>query len=344
MTALPPFHPETFHQWLRQAQHQQYLDALMRQVGVTRQRAECFIRLWLYLVVKDSQTRQIELKLPLSELPFPQGWVECSCREAAELFYSDRERGSDRSAGMMLDKLMALGLIRKKFDGNCTQIEIQVLPEFLKQNAPTPIAAVAADAFDLRSDAVPIANLLANNYHWLNRNADAAPYRIANILRDWAEQYATGMRVLRRCDNQNPVGFYALYPVARESEVKFFHPPSQGLHFSRVTDVDPFVIAQPGDETCRAVFVRSWMIDRHYQHAQASFLKDAQQTLVRMQQDFPNLWDMYTLIIHPSYEELGRALGFQKNSPDPKLPLYWMYQAVDRFLALDMDKLWSEEK
>jgi hypothetical protein len=47
----------------------------------------------------------------------------------------------------------------------------------------------------------------------------------------------------------------------------------------------------------------------------------------------------YTLIIHPNYAALAGALGFQKTSSDPKMPLYWMYQAVDRFLKLDMQKL-----
>ncbi|WP_082650759.1 nuclear transport factor 2 family protein [Mastigocoleus testarum] len=136
-----------------------------------------------------------------------------------------------------------------------------------------------------------------------------------------------------------------LNPTLQESEVKFFAPPSQGLHLSQVTEVDPFKIALPGDEMCRSVFVRSWMIDSSYQRqAQVPFLKDGQQTLKKMKQDFPNLWDMYTLIIHPSYAELGQALGFQKTCSDPKLPLYWIYQAVDRYLKLDMQKAMSKSK
>ena len=339
MSKFPTFHSQALRQWLPQAQHQQYVKLLMRRVGMTRRRAECFVQLWLYLFLKDCQTRQILPKQPLKELEFPQGWVECSCREAADVFYGDRERGGERSAGMMLDKLAALGLIRKQFDGNCTQIEIQSLPELLEQNVLESTAIVTPDAFDLRCDAIPIANMLASNYNWLNRNTDTVPYRIANILRDWASRYATGMRVLRRCDNQNPVGFYVLYPTQQESEIKFFAPPSQGLHLSRVTQVDPFEMALPGDTKCRAVFVRSWMIDSSYQkQAQVLFLKDAQETLSKMKQDFPNLWDMHTLIIHPSYAELAQALGFQKTACDPKLPLYWMYQAVDRFLKLDVQQ------
>ena len=339
MSEFPAFPPEALQQWLPQKQYQRYVALLMQRVGMTRRRAECFVRLWLYLFLKDCQTCQTLPKPPLSELGFPHRWVECSCREAADVFYSDRERGGNRSAGMMLDKLVALGLIRKQFDGNCTQIEIQSLPELCEHDTLDSTVSVTADAFDLRCDAIPIAKMLASNYNWLNRNTDTVPYRIANILRDWASRYATGMRVLRRCDTQNPVGFYALYPTQQESEIKFFSPPSQGLHLSRVTQVDPFEMALPGDTKCRAVFVRSWMIDSSYQkQAQVDFLKDAQQTLNKMKQDFPNLWDMHTLIIHPSYAELAQALGFQKTGSDSKLQLYWMYQAVDRFLTLDMQQ------
>lgn len=337
MSGLLAFNLEPLHEWLPEAVQQRYLTLLMQRVGMTRRRAECFMRLWLYLFLKQGQSRQALPQAPLAELEFPEGWIECSCREAADVFYSDRDRGGDRSAGMMLDKLVALGLILKQFDGNCTQIEIPPLPDLLEEEMAKSTALVKPDTFDPRSDAIPIANLLATNYNWLNRNTDAVPYRIANILRDWAEQYTGGLRVLRRCDNHNPVGFYAMYPTQRKSEITFFAPPSKGLHLSQVAEVDPFAMALPGDAQCRSVFVRSWVIESPYQkQAQISFLQDSQKTLLAMKQDFPNLCDMHTLIIHPTYAELASALGFQKTSSDPKLSLYWAYQAMDRFLALDI--------
>ncbi|MGF1457392.1 MAG: hypothetical protein ACFBSG_00035 [Leptolyngbyaceae cyanobacterium] len=317
--------------------YQQHLGLIMGRVGMTRRRADCFLRLWLYLLLKQAQQRGDRRQRPLETLTVPQGWTACSCREAAAVFYSDRDQGSDRSAGMMLDKLVALGLIRKHFDGNSTQIEILPLPELRVTASLEAAPLVQPDAFDPRCDAVPIANLLATNYNWLSRNTDAVPYRIANILRDWAEQYGRGLRVLRRSDNQNPVGFYALYPTQRGSEIKFFEPPSQGLHLSQVAAEDPFKMSRPGDLTCRAVFVRSFMVAPACPSTcRTVFVQDAQETLTAMQQDFPNLMDMYTLIIHPSYTELALALGFQKTNADPKLPLHWMYQAVDRFIALDV--------
>ncbi|MCA6588264.1 MAG: hypothetical protein ACK5EU_10380 [Pseudanabaena sp.] len=340
MSGLPVLRPEALEQWLPRTLQNHYVDLLLRRIGMTRRRADCFVRLALYLFLKDCKSRKELPKPPMTELSFPQGWVECSCLEAADVFYSDRERGGDRAAGMMLNKLVDLGLIQKQFDGNCTQVKFHAMPDLLKSDAKHINISFAIDVFDPRSDAIPIANLLANNYNWLNRNNDAVTYRIANILRDWASQYTTGLRVLRRSDNQNPVGFYAFYPTKRESEVKFFEPPSRGLHLSQVADVDPFQMALAGDVNCRSLFVRSWVIDSDYrQAAQMELLLDAQKTMQKMQQDFPNLWDMYTLIIHPSYAELCLALGFQKTNADPKMPLYWMYQAVDRFLKLDMQNL-----
>jgi hypothetical protein len=61
-----------------------------------------------------------------------------------------------------------------------------------------------------------------------------------------------------------------------------------------------------------------------------------------MQADFPNLCDLYTMLIHPRYEELAQALGFQKLGGDPKLSVYWMYTAVDQFLALDIEEAISK--
>lgn len=336
--SLPLAHDlETLQSLVSDALYERYLGLVMGRVGMTRRRAECFLRLWLYLLLKAAHQQGQTLPVPLTQLMLPSGWVDCSCGEAADIFYSDRDRGSDRSAGMMLDKLAALGLIQKTFDGNTTQIQVLELPELQATQSPTAIAEIVVDDFDPRCDAIPIANLLATNYNWLSRNTDAVPYRITNILRDWAHHYHSGLRVLRRSDNQNPLGFYALYPTQRASEIKFFEPPSKGLHLSQVTAEDPFKMALPGDQQCRAVFVRSFVIEPAFLNTHRSdFVCDAQQTLQTMQQDFPNLMDMYTLVIHPSYADLAQALGFQKTSADPKLPLQWMYQAVDRFVAIDV--------
>ncbi|MBD1829084.1 hypothetical protein NDI47_05725 [Microcoleus vaginatus GB1-A2] len=323
--------------WYSPSQRRTAVSLLMKRVGVTRTRAECFVRLWVYLSVKQLQESQPRLKPPLAKLELPATEVQCTHREAAELFYCDSDRGSDRAAGMMLDKLAALGLIAKHFDGNATAIQIQPVSEILNVAEPQKPVQLELDNFNPRCDAVIVANLLATNYNWMNRNTNTVPYKIAKILRLLARQYSKGMRVLRRSDNLNPVGFYLLYPTASESEVNFFNAPSKSLHLSSISDIDPFDMALPGDQNCQSVFVRSWMIDPQYlSEYRIAFLEDTQKILGEMQTDFPNLCDLYTLMIHPMYEKQSVALGFQKTSSDSQLSVYWMYLALDRFLGLNI--------
>ena len=333
---------EELEQWFTVAQQRTYISLLMGRVGVTRCRAECFVRLWIYLLLKQHHEDRQRLKPPLTKLDLPKASVSCTHQEAASLFYSDKDRGSDRAAGMMLDKLVALGLIKKHFDGNTTSIKIQPVPEIIGATEPTLPVEVQSDAFNPRCDAIAVAHLLASNYNWMNKNTNAVPYKIAKLLRSWASQYPTGMRVLRRSDNFNAVGFYILYPTASSCEVNFFSSPSKSLHLSSVSEIDPIKMATPGDQNCISVFVRSWMIDAPYlEQARIKFLEDVQQVMSLMRGDFPNLCDIHTLIIHPSYEELALVLGFQKTSLDAQLSVYWMYLPVDRFLAMDIKKALS---
>ncbi|MEL7352549.1 MAG: hypothetical protein AAF171_07130 [Cyanobacteria bacterium P01_A01_bin.116] len=350
---------EQLNRWFPQKQQQQIAQQLSQRVGLTRTRADYFVRLWVYLLFKQQQEQQQEqpkkqqkaqtisdLALPPLEALTPlSSAVSCSHSEAARLFYDGKDQGSDRAAGMMLDKLAALGLITKHFDGNTTRIDIALNPDTLYQSPETAIAASTAlqlDDFDPRCDAVPVANLLAINYGWMNRTLEIVPHRITRLLRRWAGQYTTGMRVLRRTDNLNPVGFYLMYPTDAASEVAFSSSPNKGLHLASLNPIDPFTMATPGDLDCTAVFIRSWMIDPLYLELyRVLFLQDVQLTLTKMQQDFPNLCDLHTLIIHPSYEALAQALGFQKMGlqTNRDTQLYWMYQALDRYLALDISAI-----
>jgi hypothetical protein len=324
--------------WFPSEQQGQLVAQLIKRIGLTRIRAECFVRLWVYLLVKQRLSDNPGLKPPLSELVLPKEPVICTLREAADLFYSDKEQGSYRSAGMMLDKLAALGLIHKAFDGNTTHIAIQPVLEAAGDPVQVELAKLRLDDFDPRCDAIPVANLLATYYNWMNRNTEALPYRITRVLRKWANQYAGGMRVLRRCDNLNPVGFYLLYPTDQESEALFFGPANKGLHISSMSEVDPFIAAAPGDLECVSIFIRSWVIDPAYlERYQLIFLRDAQKTLIKMRRDFPNLCDLHTIIIHPRYEELALLLGFQKANLSSQASVYWMYMALDRFLELKYD-------
>jgi hypothetical protein len=318
-------------QWFPPESRQPIVTQLVKRVGLTRIRAEYFVRLWVYLLVKQAGKH---FKAPLRELTPIDTPISCSLHEVAELFYHDQDKGSDRAAGMILVKLAALGLIHKTFDGNTTQITIPAIAELLA----TPLSSlppVTIDQFDPRCDAIPVANMLAQNYNWMNRNQETVPHRIVQLLRQWANQYPIGMRVLRRTDNGQPVGFYLLYPTAKVSEANFFSSPSKGSHLSSMAAIDPFVMAEVGDAECIAVFIRSWIIDALYLSTyERLFLQDVQQVLQKMQHDFPHLCDLHTLVIHPSYEAMAENLGFQKTIQDAKLSVYWMYMALDRFLDL----------
>lgn len=328
----------SFDQWLPSEVEKSLTERLLQvQTGLTRRRARCFVRLWVYLMLKQQKQliqQSIEALEPIS------GTVPCTHREAAELFYADTERGSDRAAGMMIDQLVKAGLVEKNFDGNTLVLRLRTVPELL-QPSPTPIAVAAQpDDFNPRIDTIPVANCIAQSYSWLTQDMATTAYKITKILRKWARDYPTGMRVLRRQDNQQPIGFYMLFPVASVSEEKFFHPPSSSLHLSTVSDDDPMTLATPGDPDCLAVFVRSWKINPQYanQETVLQFLDDSKATLKRMREDFPNLCDLYALPIHPSDEDLASVLGFQKTVQDPHSFLYWIYMALDQFLELDLEQ------
>ncbi|MBW4645850.1 MAG: hypothetical protein KME23_23165 [Goleter apudmare HA4340-LM2] len=332
--------PGNIDQWFPVQQQRKYVSQLQGRVGLTRRRSEYFVKLWAYLLLKQQQELGKPLQQPLTQLELPEGFIACTHREAQEIFYGDQDRGSDRSAGMMIDKFVALGLIEKDFDGNTTCIRIRSLLPNLHNSEPVEKSIkLVADNFNPRIDAIPVASFLARNYNWMNKKTIALPQRIARIIRGWAQQYPTGMRVLRRYDTQDAVGFYILYPVSRESEANFFLPPRHSLHLSATWDNDPLQIAIPGDRHCTSIFIRSWQIDLAYKQQinVCEFLQDAKKTLVRMQADFPNLCDMYTLVMHPGDEQLVSALGFQKTNQDPLLPLHWMYIPLDKYLSLNIE-------
>ncbi|MGB3238114.1 MAG: hypothetical protein WBB29_07450 [Geitlerinemataceae cyanobacterium] len=330
-------YPENLDRWFSYDRQKHYTAKLIGRVGFTRRRAECFVRLWAYLFLKQQLEVGNALQPPLQDLSLPEGLIPCTHREAAALFYAHQERGSERAAGMMLDKLSALHLVNKHFDGNSICLQINPLPDLNKTSTPEPEIQFQVDAFNPRTDAIPVANFLARNYNWMNNNTATIPQHIARWLRSWAQCYGTGMRVLRRGDNLNAIGFSVFYPTAPESEGCFFQAPSQSLHLSSARANDPILMAKPGDPNCTSVFIRSWAIDRPYNQTPqvCQLLADAQQTLKQMQTDFPNLCDLYALIFHPSYEPLIEALGFQKISQDPQKSIYWVYLAIDRFLELD---------
>lgn len=330
--------PEMLDKFFARELQRTYISLLMQRGGLTRRRAEYFVRLWAYLLLKQQLEKGGNLKQPLSQLYLPEGTVACTHREAAELFYSNQDRGSDRAAGMMIDRFVGLGLLEKQFDGQTLCLKIQPIPELMTLNKSAEPVKLFADNFNSRTDTIPIANLITRTYAELIKDSATASHKISRSLRSWAQHYPKGMRVLRRSDNLNPVGVAVLYPVASESEVYFFQPPSKSFYLTSDTPVDPFQIATPGDLGCTSVYIRAWVIDSDYMEGRNFYLllEDTKTTLMQMQSDFPNLCDLYSLIIHPMYEELRLVLGFQKTFQDTQRSYHWIYLALDRFLDLDI--------
>lgn len=275
----------------------------------------------------------------LLELTVMRAEIPCSHREAADVFYANSERGSDRSAGMMLDELVKLKLLSRNFDGNMSTIYIRPLANIDHGLKPSQPTVLVTDDFNPRVDAVFAAQLLATHYGWLAADESVTAYRINQALRRWSNLYAKGIRVLRQVPSSKLVGIYSLFPTTASSNRHFFAPPSNSLYLSTERDDDPVSMATPGDEDCSAVFIRSWAIDTpclSQQSVQQSFL-DMRQTLISMGADFPNVCDLYALSINPETEAIAQAIGFQKTVQDPDLPLAWLYMPLDQFLGLDIE-------
>lgn len=336
-----PVEPESLDHFFPPDRQRIYVSMLMGRGGLTRRRAEYFVRLWAYLLLKDQQERGTGLPEPLTQLYPPAGSVACTHREAAELFYGNQERGSDRAAGMMIDRLVALGLIDKQFDGQTLCLQICSIPELaIAAQKPAEPFTLEPDSFNPRTDAIPVANLFTRAYAEIVKDSAAASHKLAKLLRYWTQQYPKVVRVLRRSDNLNPVAFYILYPVASESEIHFFQPPGKSFYLSNDVEEDPFKMATPGDSHCTSIYIRAWVIDVAYlQKANLKLmLQDTRDSLVEIQKDFPGICDLYSLIIHPLHEELRLALGFQKTFQDAQRPYSWVYLGLDRLLELDIDQ------
>lgn len=330
--------------WFPFEVQRKYISQLQGQVGLTRRRAEYFVKLWAYLYVKQQDELGKRPRLPLTHLDLIEGFIPCTHREAQELFYANSDRGSDRAAGMMIDKLVGLGLIEKNFDGNTVCIRIRAtLPNIKEVKKSKEILQLIPDAFNSRTDAVLVANFLARYYNWVNKSSNIVSHRIARVLRFWATQYPAGMRVLRHPETQNPVAFYILYPIAPECEEKLFLPPSRSLYLNTESEIDPWKIATLGDLECTALHVRGWQIDFPYKNENSikQLLRDAQKTLVTLQADFPNLCDIYALPMHPADQQLVYALGFQSTIQDTQRLLSWMYMPLDKFMLVDIDQVVS---
>ncbi|WP_017299426.1 hypothetical protein [Nodosilinea nodulosa] len=320
--------------WFPSEVQRRYVDQVTGQSGLTRRQAICFVRLWAYACYQKDQS-------PLQTLSPEVNQLTCSHSEAADLFYADQARGSERAAGLMINQLVRKHLVKRTtFDGYPSQLSLQIPPSFLPQTPPDKPTEVKADAFDARRDAPLVASFMDESYSWVSQRTEGASFKITRVLRRWATQYPQGLRVLRQVTDAAPVGFAAFYPAHPDSEAMFHSPPSASLHLVTLNDADPIQLAASGDPDCYVVFVRAWQFKPEYWSYSnvCEFLADSQATLSAMQQEFPNLSDIYTITIHPSLEAFAAALGFKPMKADLASSLRWYYIALDNFLALDVDE------
>ncbi|MGF1537480.1 MAG: hypothetical protein ACFB4J_13495 [Elainellaceae cyanobacterium] len=319
--------------WFPHECQQRYINALIGQSGLTRTQARCFVRLWGYAHLQSGKA------VPIPKLDqYPEVFC-CSHAEAADLFYCDRNSGTPRAAGMMVDQLVAKHLVtREPFDGVCTRLSLRVPSSFLPSAAPKP-AQLRADAFNPRGDAPLVAALLAEGYGSMMPQAEVSSYKMTKVLRQWATQCPDSLRVLRTSEEE-PVGISVFFPVHPSCEEQFHLAPSSSLHLSTLNDEDPILVAEPEDLGCCVVFVRGWQIKPQYWSyaAACELLQDAQATLRRMQQAFPNLCDVFTISLDPRQESFALTLGFRPVKADPNSSLRWLYMPLDRVLELDVDE------
>jgi hypothetical protein len=329
--------PEDLHRVFAPDRQKHYITAFLRCGGFTRRRSECFVRLWGYLLWRyQIETDGPQTAVVIDELTLLPEFVSCTHREAAVLFYPEGEKGSDRAAGMMMDRLVALGVLDKQFDGQTQCWRIREHPELVDTESDARVT-VFADSFDPVVDAVQAAKLMTRSFSELVRDEAMTAHKITKCLRQWSKTYPGSINVLRRQDTQNPVGVLILYPTAESSERLFFDTPSKGLYLTNDKSDDPFAMADPGDPTCTCVYVRAWVIDPTYLNAQTMelLIKTTQAMTAAMRQDYPALCDMFSLIIHPSYEQLRKIMGFETTAQDRQRAYKWVYLAIDRYLAVN---------
>ena len=57
--------------------------------------------------------------------------------------------------------------------------------------------------------------------------------------------------------------------------------------------------------------------------------------LQQMHQDYPELCDVYSIVLHPHHEDLAVRLGFDITRSDPKMSQSWAHITLDRFFELN---------
>ena len=240
MSNVPP--ASAVNEWFPPERQTLYIENLLEKKAprLTRKQATYFVRLWGYGCLKDSSQQ-----LPIKTLSRTVKKFSCSHSEAAALFYCDRpEGGSERAAGMMLKTLAQKGLVNLDARGKeSTVITLQILEGFLLKEVGSYGAQCEVDTFNADEDATFIANFLVETYPWVYLLPKEPEIAIYNTLQQWAAQHPSGLRVLRKSADREPVGFATLFPTHAESRGKFFKSPRDSLYLCISKSDDPIKLA-----------------------------------------------------------------------------------------------------
>lgn len=330
--------PANVLEWFPTRYRQRYARHLIGKSGLTPTQARHFVRLWAYGYLLQHGPEYA----PITTLSPRISSFFCSQSEAAALFYAESQ-GAPRSAGLMINKFVEKQLVRReRFSGNKTRISLRI-PDNFELPASDHASHIYADAFDPRQDIPHIARLLQGLFSFDDKRPQFMLNNLRRGLRQWHERYPAGLRVLRLAPKNNAIAFSAIFPIHQESEIIFDLPPSQSLHLSRLhlNAEDPIQFAPPDDPQCHIAYIRSWEIHTDFWNYKnvALMTQDTQNTLRQIQENYPELSEVYSIAIHPRLAALATALGFENMTPDPDTSLYWLYISLDSFLALDADEL-----
>ncbi|MEM9486719.1 MAG: hypothetical protein AAGA83_23855, partial [Cyanobacteria bacterium P01_F01_bin.116] len=292
--------PEKVDTWFPPEFQKRYTNHLIGKSGLTPTQARHFVRLWGYGHLQQYGPEQI----PITVLKRKIDGFLCSHGDASKLFYAEENKGTPRSAGLMINKFVSKKLIRREtFNGTTSILKLRI-PQVFDLPDEGKSEEVYTDLFDPRNDTPIVARFLEELYSYDGERPQALSFTIQQGLRHWAKRYPQGLKVLRRCKaSQQPIGFFAIAPIHPKSARNFCMPPKYSRHLSRLDPdlEDPIELATPGDPDCYIAYIRSWQIRPDlWTHDNAFKLLEATKNTLRcMQKDYPGLSEIYSMNIHP---------------------------------------------
>ena len=348
---MTSFQPEDVQIWFPPSLQKRYVDHILRQsegvgercIRLTNIQAEHLVRLWGYGYVQD---HSLDRK-PIEILTCRVSSFCCSHSEAASLLYVGRKvEGSARSAGLMLRKLESMRLMQcKSVKGSYTKISLNIpqtfeLPEELNDGSIFP------DRFNPRNDAPTVANFLKSLHYHDAKQSQSLGRDLTKMLRGWSKQYPDGLRVLRHAQTQKPVAIVAILPVHPDSESNFDLPPSESLYLPKIQtgEENPIKVAESGNPHCCAAYMCSWHIKPGYWKYEIALhlTKETKLVLQKMQKNYPELSDVYSMILHPHHEDFAIKAGFEIIHSEPNMFQHWIYISLDHFLESNSEDILRE--